>query len=55
MGEIYDSKIDIFEYISVLVNAKILILSYKISIFAFSKIVSEQRNLEMIAPKALIV
>ena len=48
MGEIYDSKIDIFEHISVLVNAKILILSYKISIFAFTKILFERRYLEMI-------
>ena len=30
------------------VNAKILILSYKISIFAFTKIVLDQRYLEMI-------
>ena len=35
---------------SISVNAKILILFYKISIFAFKKIVLEQRYLEMIAP-----
>ena len=36
---------------SIFVNAKIvLILFYKISIFAFTKIVLEQRYLEMIAP-----
>ena len=35
---------------SISVNAKILILFYKISIFAFKKIVVEQRYLEMIAP-----
>ena len=29
---------------------KILVLSYKISIFAFTKIVLEQRYVEMIAP-----
>ena len=54
MGEIYDSKIDIFERIfalsifpqKCLVIAKILILSYKISIFAFSNIVLEQRYLD---------
>ena len=36
--------------ISVHVNVKILILSYKISIFAFTKILLEQRYLEMISP-----
>ena len=35
---------------SIFVNAKILILSYKISILAFTKIVLEQRYLEMSAP-----
>ena len=37
--------------ISIHVNVKILILSYKISIFAFTKIVFKQRYLEMIAPQ----
>ena len=35
---------------SIFVNAKILILSYNISNFALTKIVLEQRYLEMIAP-----
>ena len=35
--------------LSIFVNAKILILSYEISIFAFTKIVLEWRYLEMIA------
>ena len=35
---------------SIFVTSKILILSYKISIFTFMKIVLEQRYLEMIAP-----
>ena len=39
---------------SIFVNAKILILSYKISIFAFTKIVLEPRYLEMISPKILL-
>ena len=34
---------------SIFINMKILILSYKISIFVFTKIVLEQRYLEMIA------
>ena len=36
--------------LSIFVNAKILIVSYKISIFAFRKAVLKQRYLEMIAP-----
>ena len=35
---------------SIFINAKILFLSYKISIFAITKIILEQRYLEMIAP-----
>ena len=35
---------------SIFINAKILFLSYKISIFAITKIVLERRYLEMIAP-----
>ena len=35
---------------SILVTSKILILSYKISILAFTKIVLEQRYLEVIVP-----
>ena len=34
---------------SIFLNAKILILSYKISIFTFMKILLERRYLEMIA------
>ena len=36
--------------VSSIINVKILILSYKISIFAFRKTLLEQRYLEMIAP-----
>ena len=39
----------------IFVNAKILILSYKISIFIFMKIVLEQRYFEMIAPLMSLV
>ena len=35
---------------SIFVNAKVLILSYKIYIFAFTKTVLEQKYLEIIAP-----
>ena len=39
----------------IFVNAKILILSYKISIFIFTKIVLERRDFEMIAPLMSLV